>query len=220
VIFGGAPHGGPFPSGVTKNMKLYFSPGACSFASHVVLRELALPFDLVQVDLVKKTTKAGADFWAVNPKGYVPALELDDGGAVLTEGPAILQYLADLKPESKLAPANGTLERYRLQEWLGFINSEVHKSFSPLFNPAASADTKEGAKKLLARRLAWVEKEIAGRDFLTGSTFTVADAYLYTVLGWAGYVGLDLQPYANLQAFQKRVAARPAVQAAHAAEKG
>jgi glutathione S-transferase len=199
-------------------MKLYFSPGACSLASHIVLRELGLPFDLVQVDLMKKTTKAGADFTAINPKGYVPALELDAGGAVLTEGPAILQYLADLKPESTLAPANGTLERYRIQEWLAFINSEVHKSFGALFNPSASADAKEGAKKLLARRLAWVEKEIAGRDFLTGSTFTVADAYLYTVLGWSKFTGLDLQPYPNLLAFQARVAARPAVQAAHAAE--
>jgi glutathione S-transferase len=205
---------------VTDNMKLYFSPGACSLASHIALRELGLQFDLVQVDLMKKTTKAGADFWAVNPKGYVPALELDDNAGVLTEGPAILQYLADLKPASKLAPANGTLERYRLQEWIAFISSELHKSFGPLFNPSASADAKDGAKKLLARRLAYVEQQLADRDYLTGAAFTIADAYLYTVLGWSKFTGLDIEPYPNLCAFRERVAARPAVQAAHAAEKG
>lgn len=198
-------------------MKLYFSPGACSFASHVVLRELGLPFEAVQVDLMKKTTKAGADYSAINPKGYVPALALDDG-ALLTEGPAILQYLADRKPESKLAPANGTMERYRLQEWLGYINSELHKNFSPLFNPGASADAKDGAKKILTRRLGYVEQAIAGRDYLTGGTFTIADAYLYTVLTWTKFVGFDLAPFPNLQAYVARVGARPAVQAAQAAE--
>jgi glutathione S-transferase len=200
-------------------MKLYYTPGACSLASHIVLRELGLPFDAEAVDLVKKTTKSGQDFTAVNPKGYVPALVLDQGGT-LTEGPAILQYLADLKPAQRLAPANGTLERYRLQEWLGFINSELHKAFGPLFNPSASADAKDGAKKLLARRFTWVDQELAGRDYLTGSTFTVADAYLYTVLGWSGFTGFDLSPYPNLRAFQARIAERPSVKAAHAAEQG
>ncbi len=199
-------------------MKLYFSPGACSLASHIVLRELGLPFDAVQVDLMKKTTKSGQDFWAINPKGYVPALELDDG-SILTEGTAIMQYLADLKPAAKLAAANGTLERYRLQEWLGFINSELHKTFSPLFNPSSTEDVKDGAKKLIARRLGYVEKQLAGKEYLTGGAFTVADAYLFTVLGWSGYTGLDLSPFPTVQAYQARVAARPAVQAALAAEK-
>jgi glutathione S-transferase len=198
-------------------MKLYFSPGACSLASHIVLRELGLPFEAVQVDLMKKTTKSGQDFATINPKGYVPALELDDG-ALLTEGPAILQYLADRKPESRLAPANGTLERYRLQEWLAFINSELHKSFSPLFNPATPEQTKETARKTIARRLGYVEQQLAGRTFLTGDAFTVADAYLYTVLGWTKHVGLDLAPFPNVVAFRERVDARPAVQAAQAAE--
>ncbi len=198
-------------------MKLYFSPGACSLASHIALRELGLPFDAVQVDLMKKTTKAGQDFWAINPKGYVPALALDDG-SLLTEGTAIVQYLADLKPASKLAPANGTVERYRLQEWLGYINSELHKSFGPLFNPSASADAKDGARKYIARRLGYVEQQLAGKDYLMGATFTVADAYLFTVLSWSGYGGVDLAPFPNVLAFQARVAARPAVQAALAAE--
>jgi len=200
-------------------MKLYFTPGACSLASHIVLRELGLPFEAVQVDLMKKTTKSGEDFTAINPKGYVPALGLDEGG-LLTEGVAILQYLADRRPEAKLAPAAGTMERYRLQEWLAFINSELHKSFGPLFNPSAPAETKEAAKKLIGRRFAYVEQQLAGREFLAGGTFTIADAYLYTVLGWTGFVGFDLTPYPNLKAFHGRVAARPAVQAAHAAEKG
>jgi glutathione S-transferase len=198
-------------------MKLYFSPGACSLASHIVLRELGLPFEAVQVDLMKKTTKSGQDFATINPKGYVPALELDDG-ALLTEGPAILQYLADRRPESKLAPANGTLERYRLQEWLAFINSELHKQFSPLFNPATPEQTKDSARKAIARRLGYVEGQLDGRAFLTGDTFTVADAYLYTVLGWTKHVGVDLAPFPNVVAFRERVDARPAVKAAQAAE--
>jgi glutathione S-transferase len=198
-------------------MKLYFSPGACSLASHIALRELGLPFEAVQVDLMKKTTKSGQDFATINPKGYVPALELDDG-ALLTEGPAILQYLADRRPESRLAPANGTLERYRLQEWLGFINSELHKQFSPLFNPATPEQAKDSARRAIARRLAYVEGQLDGRAFLLGDAFTVADAYLYTVLGWTKHVGVDLAPYPNVVAFRARVDARPAVQAAQAAE--
>jgi glutathione S-transferase len=198
-------------------MKLYFSPGACSLASHIVLRELGLPFEAVQVDLMKKTTKSGQDFATINPKGYVPALELDDG-AMLTEGPAILQYLADRRPETKLAPANGTLERYRLQEWLAFINSELHKQFSPLFNPATPEQTRDSARKAIARRLGFVEAQLDGRAFLMGDAFTVADAYLYTVLGWTKHVGVDLAPFPNVVAFRERIDARPAVQAAQAAE--
>ena len=198
-------------------MKLYFSPGACSLASHIVLRELGLPFDAVQVDLMKKTTKSGEDFAAINPKGYVPALALDEGG-LLTEGVAILQYLADRRPEAKLAPAHGTMERYRLQEWLAFINSELHKQFSPLFNPSTPEQTKETARKAIARRLGYVEAQLDGRPFLTGEKFTVADAYLYTVLGWTKHVGVDLAPFPRVVAFRERVGARPAVQAAQAAE--
>jgi glutathione S-transferase len=200
-------------------MKLYYKAGACSLASHIALRELGLPFEMVAVDLAKKTTASGADFNAINPKGYVPALELD-GGGVLTEGTAVLQYLADRKPAAGLAPANGTLERYRLQEWLGYINSELHKNFSPLFNPASTDAAKDGARANLTRRFKYVDAALAGRDYLLGSQFTVADAYLYTVFGWAGHVGIDTSAWKNLQAFHARVGARPAVQAAVAAEQG
>ena len=169
-------------------MKLYYARGACSLAPHIVLRELGLPFEAVAVDLLRKRTRAGADFLAINPKGYVPALELDDG-EILTEGPAILQYLADLAPERALAPPNGTRPRYRLQEWLGFINSELHKAFGPLFDRDAPAPIQEAARHRIARRLEFVAGGLAGRDFLLGSTFTVADAYLYTVLGWCALTG-------------------------------
>ena len=197
-------------------MKLYFSPGACSLASRIALEEAGLPFEAVQVDLRTKKTKAGADFTAVNPKGYVPALELD-GGGVLTEGTAILQYLADQKPAAGLAPPAGSFERYRLQEWLGFINSEIHKSFGPLFNPAASEAVEEGAKALLARRLPIVEKALEGKDYLMGK-FSVADAYLFTVLSWAPKTGVDLSAFPALAPYLARVGARPAVKAARAAE--
>jgi glutathione S-transferase len=199
-------------------MKLYYSPGACSLASHITLKELGLPFEAVAVDLAKKTTSSGADFNAINPKGYVPALELDDG-SILTEGPAILQYLADQKPAAGLAPANGTMERYRLQEWLGFINSEVHKSFGPLFDSAAPDALKDAARKRIAKRLGYVEKSLTGKEFLVGSRFTVADAYLYTILAWTGAHRIELAEWPVLKAYQARIAARPAVQAAHAAEK-
>jgi glutathione S-transferase len=199
-------------------MKLYYSPGACSLATHITLRELGLPFEAEAVDLAKKTTSSGADFNAINPKGYVPALELDDG-SILTEGTAILQYLADQKPAAGLAPANGTLERYRLQEWLGFINSEVHKSFGPLFDATAPAAVKDAARKRIAKRLGFVEKSLAGREYLMGDRFTVADAYLYTIAGWTGPHGIELAEWPALKAYQTRIAARPAVQAAHAAEK-
>ena len=198
-------------------MKLYFSPGACSLASHITLRELGLPFEAVKVDLKAKKTAAGGDFLAVNPKGYVPTLELDDG-SVLTEGPAILQYLADRKPEAGLAPAAGGMPRYRLQEWLGFVNSEIHKTFSPLFSPDTPEATRETQKKKLALRFDYLEKVLAKQQYLTGERFTVADAYLYTVLNWAKPLGIDLARWPAIQAFHARVAERPHVKAAQEAE--
>jgi glutathione S-transferase len=198
-------------------MKLYYAPGACSLASHIVLRELGRPFQLVAVSLSRKTTADGRDFLTVNPKGYVPALELDDG-AVLTEGPAILQYLADLEPGRALAPANGSLARYRLQEWLAFINSELHKSFGPLFDPTAPEVMKERARATLSRRLGYVAGALTG-PYLAGATFTVADAYLYTVLTWTAHVGPDLAAWPVLADYVARLAARPAIRDAQAAEK-
>ena len=199
-------------------MKLYYSPGACSLSPNIVAREAGVPLELVKVDVGAKKIQAEGDFFAVNPKGYVPALELLDG-SILTEGPAIVQYLADLKPESKLVPAAGTLERYRMQEMLGYINSEIHKAYSPLFNPATPADTVEERKAYLKKRYKLIDERLADRPYLFGDRFTAADAYLFTVTNWAGYVKLDLSEYANLTAFQKRVSARPAVQEAMRAEK-
>ncbi|TXI93966.1 MAG: glutathione transferase GstA [Aquabacterium sp.] len=198
-------------------MKLFLKPGSCSLASHIVLEEIGRPYDTETVDLAKKLTASGADFWAINPKGYVPALLLDDGD-LLTEGPAILQYLADLAPELQLAPANGSKARYQLQSWLTFIGTEVHKNFSPFFNPAATPEMKELARANLQRRLGYVNDQLAGRDFLMGDTFSVADAYLFTVVGWAKFVQLDLSAWPHLIAFQGRVAARPATQRALKAE--
>ena len=199
-------------------MKLYFSPGACSLSPHIVLHELGLPFEAVQVDLKSKRLKDGADFWKINPKGYVPTLQLDDG-AILTEGPAIVQYLADQKPTAGLAPANGTFARYRLQEWLNFISSELHKQFSPLFNPASTDAVKQAQQERLAERFREIVAAMGAAPYLLGDQFTVADAYLYTVLTWAGIVGVDLAPYPALQAFMKRVETRPAVKATLAAER-
>lgn len=198
-------------------MKLYFSPGACSLASHIALLEAGLDITLEQVDLRARRTAGGQDFTTINAKGYVPALEMKDGN-VLTEGPAILQWVADLAPDRQLAPANGTLERYRLIEWLNFISTELHKNFSPLFRPTSTDDMKEAARTNLRNRLGWVAGQLDGKDFLTGSQFTVADAYLFTVLGWSGKVGFDLSPWPVLGAFVQRVAARPAVQQAMRAE--
>ena len=199
-------------------MKLYFSPGACSLSPNIVAREAGIALELVKVDTGTKKIQVEGDFFAVNPKGYVPALELDDG-YVLTEGPAIVQYLADRKPESGLVPAAGTTERYRMQEMLGYINSEIHKTYSPLFNPATPAATVEERKAYLKKRYRLLDERLAGRQYLFGDQFTAADAYLFTVTNWAGYVKLDLSEYANLAAFQKRVSARPAVQEAMRAEK-
>jgi glutathione S-transferase len=199
-------------------MKLYFSPGACSLSPHIVARELGIELQLEKVDgKDKKVIASGADYLAVNPKGYVPALELD-GGGVLTEGPAIVQYLADMKPEAKLAPPNGTLERYRLQEMLGYINSEIHKTYSPLFNPRISPDLREERLAYLRKRYATIEKQLANRTYLFGDQFTVADAYLFVVTNWSRIAKLDLSEFPNVLAFQKRVAARPAVQTAMAEE--
>jgi len=194
-------------------MKLYFSPGACSLSPHIVARELGIPLQLEKVDLKARKTASGRDFLQINPKGYVPALELDSGD-VLTEGPAIVQYLADQKPEAGLAPANGTLARAHLQEMLNFISTELHKTYSPLFNPTTPAETREERKEYLRKRFAYLDTVLAKRRFLLGDQFSVADAYLFTVTSWARHVDLDLSGYKALTDFQQRVAARPAVQAA------
>jgi glutathione S-transferase len=198
-------------------MKLYYSPGACSLSPHIVLREAGLSFDLVKMDNVKKLLPDGSDYLQINPKGYVPALQMQNG-EVLTEGPAIVQYLADLNADSKLAPKAGTIERYRLQEWLNFITSEVHKSFSPLFNKAASADWKAGAIEGIAKRFDYLSTQLQGKQYLMGNQFTVADAYLFTVLGWTKYVNIELGKWPTLVEYHARVAARPKVQEALKAE--
>lgn len=198
-------------------MKLYFAPGACSLSPHIVLRELGIDFTPVKVDLAAKTTADGADFKAINPKGYVPAIELDNG-QVLTEGPAIVQFLADSKPEAGLAPAAGTWERYRLQEMLNFISTEIHKQFSPLFNAANPDSVKDAQKAKLAQRFDGIEPLLAQQPYLTGQHFSVADAYLFTVLGWSKYFNIDLGRWPAISAFVERTAARPAVVAALAYE--
>jgi len=198
-------------------MQLYFSPGACSLASHITLREAGLNVDLKRADTKTKKLEDGSDYFAVNSKGAVPALRLDNG-QVLTEGPVILQYLADQKPESHLLPKAGTLERYRVQEWLNYITSEVHKTFSPLFNPASNDAVKAYAVQNVEKRFDWIDKQLAGKQYLTGDTFTVADAYLFVVANWSNFVGIDLGRWPALQAFQARVAARPKVQEALDAE--
>ena len=198
-------------------MKLYYAPGACSLSPHIVARELGLPIQLQKVNTKDKSMEGGGDFWKVNARGYVPVLELDDGDK-LTEGPAIVQYLADQKPESGLAPKNGTKERYHLQEWLNFLTSEVHKQFSPLFKPNTPEDYKKIAKENLATRFKWMDQQLAGKDYLTGKQFTVADAYAFVLLGWTKPTQIDLSQWPNLQAFHKRVAARPKVKEAMQAE--
>lgn len=198
-------------------MKLYYAPGACSLSPHIVARELGIDLTLEKVDTKSHTLASGGDFYAINPKGYVPVLELDDG-ARLTEGPAIVQYLADLKPASGLAPANGTLARSRLQEWLGYINSELHKSFSPLFNKAVTPDVRTERIEYLNKRFRLADEQLGKTPFLLGEQFSAADAYLFVVTNWAGFVKMDISAFRNLQAFQERVAKRPAVQAAMKAE--
>jgi glutathione S-transferase len=198
-------------------MKLYYAPGACSLSPHIVLRESGLPFDLEQVDNKEKKTKSGQNFWDVNPKGQVPVLELDEGGR-LTEGPVIVQFLADKKPGSGLAPACGTPERYRVQEWLNFTTSELHKSFGPIFRPTTPEEYKKISKENLGKRFDWLDKQLADRQYLMGDKFTIADAYLFTVLRWSPRIEIDLGRWPNLKAYVDRVAARPKVREALQAE--
>lgn len=198
-------------------MKLYYTPGACSLAPHIVAREAGLPVNLVKVDLSKSVTESGESYRAINPKGYVPAITLQDG-ALLTEAAAIIQYLADQKPAANLAPANGTTERYRLIEWLTFISSEIHKGFGPLWNPATPDDVKAAAKDRLATRFAYLDLTLAKQPFLMGETFTIADAYLFTVVNWTNFHAIDISSFKNLSAFMARVAERPKVQEALIAE--
>ena len=198
-------------------MKLYYSPGACSLSPHIALAEAGLSADFVKVDLRAKKTESGDDYLAVNPRGQVPVLGLD-GGGTLTEGPAIVQYIADQAPNAKLVPANGTIERYKLQEWLNLITSELHKSFSPLFNPTMPDEAKAIYRDRLGKTFAYIDGQLAGKDYLMGSQFTVADGYLFTVMNWAPRVKVDLSRWQVLSDYVARIAARPAVQAAMRAE--
>ena len=191
-------------------MKLYYFAGACAMSPHIVALEAGLPLTMVKIDSKTKKTESGADYLAINSKGAVPALQLDDG-QVLTEGPAIVQYLADLKPESGLAPRAGTFERYQLMEILNYITSEVHKSFSPLFNPASSAELKETALTNLGKKFDWLSGFLGKKPFLLGNTFTAADAYLFTVLNWTGHVKIDLGKWPILADYKSRIAKRPKV---------
>lgn len=198
-------------------MKLYYSPGACSLAPHIALREAGLPFELVLASTKTKQLADGSDYLAINPKGQVPLLVLDNGER-LSEGPVIQQYIADQAPASGLAPAPGTWARYRLMEWLNFITSELHKGFSPLFNPAVPAELKSLFAARIVERLTWVDSQLADREYLMGETFTVADAYLFVVCNWTVPTGIDISALTHLAALRARVAARPAVQAALKAE--
>lgn len=198
-------------------MKLYYYPGACSMAAHIVLREAGYDFELDKVDLANKTTASGEDYRMVNAKGYVPALRLDNG-QVLTEDAVILQYLADLKPEAHLAPPAGGLECYRELEWLNFIATEIHKTLGSLFNPRITPEWKDNQIALFGRRAAWLSRQLADQPYLMGDNYTIADAYLFTVLGWCKLFDIDLSPWPPLQAFMARIAERPAVQAAMKAE--
>ncbi|MCW2239714.1 glutathione transferase GstA [Azospirillum canadense] len=198
-------------------MKLYYAPGACSLAVHIVLREASLPVELVKVDLASKTTDDGRNYLTLNPKGYVPTLLLDDGQA-LTEVSVLLQYIADQSPEAGLLPAPGTLERYRALEWIGFIATEIHKGFGPLWSPATPELTRQAALDTLARRFYFVERQLDAAEYLTGSRFAAPDAYAFTVLNWTGYLKVDLERWPNIRAFLGRVAARPRVREALKAE--
>lgn len=198
-------------------MKLYYFPGACSLSPHIVSLEAGVPLTMVKIDSKTKKTESGADYLQVNSKGAVPALQLDDG-RVLTEGPAVVQYLADLKPESGLAPRAGTFERYQLMEILNYITSEIHKSFSPLFNPASSAELKETFAANLGKKFDWLSGFLGKKPFLLGNTFTVADAYLFTVLNWTGHVKIDLGKWPVLADYKSRIAKRPKVIEAMKAE--
>ncbi len=198
-------------------MKLYYSPGACSLSPHIALREAGLDFTLVRASTKTHQLDDGTDFYRINPLGYVPVLELD-GGERLREGPAIVQYIADQAPDTQLAPANGTLARYQLQEWLNFITTEIHKGFSPLFNPATPAEYKALCKDKLGQRLQWTNDQLQDGAFLMGAQFTVADGYLFTVTNWAKPMGIDLSHLEKLVAYRQRISERPAVVAAMQAE--
>ena len=198
-------------------MKLYYSPGACSLSPHITLLEAGLKATLVKVDTKTHKLAGGEDFYAINGKGYVPVLELDDGRR-LTEGPAIVQYLADLRPESRLVPPAGSFERYRLQEWLNFITSELHKQYGPFFAPTTPAEYKAILRDKLRSRLEWLAGRLGGNDYLLGSQFTVADAYLYTILRWSPFVDIDLAKWPVVAAYKARVEARPHVREALLAE--
>ncbi len=198
-------------------MKLYYAAGACSLSPHIVLRESGLPFDLVLADLKTHQLTDGSDYYGVSPKGYVPLLELDSGER-LSEGPAIVQYIADLVPAKNLAPANGTMARYQVQEWLNFITSELHKGIGGLFSPAMPENYRPAVKDRALGRLKWVNEQLEGKQYLMGDRFSVADAYLFTVANWTKFVGIDISGLANLGAFMGRMAARPAVQEALKAE--
>jgi glutathione S-transferase len=198
-------------------MKLYYSPGACSLSPHIVLREAGLDFTPVMASTKTHKLADGTDYYTINPKGYVPLLELDDGQR-LAEGPAIVQYIADQVPDRKLVAPWGSMERYRQMEWLTFIGTEIHKSFSPLFAPGTPEETKTAARARILSRLEWVNQQLEGRQYLMGDSFSVPDAYLFTVTNWSKFVNLDISALTNLGAFMARVAARPAVQAALKAE--
>jgi len=198
-------------------MRLYFAPGACSLSPHIVLRETDTRFDLEQVNNQEKKTKSGLDFWTINGKGQVPVLELDNGER-LTEGPVIVQYIADHKPSAGLIPAAGSIERYRVQEWLNFVTSELHKSFGPIFRPTTPDAYKAISRENISKRFDWLDKQLGGKQYLTGDKFTVADAYLFTVLRWSPRVDIDLGKWPNLKAYVDRVAARPKVKEALKAE--
>jgi len=198
-------------------MKLYYSPAACSLSPHIVLRETGLPFELVQVNIPQQQTASGADYRAINPKGQVPALQRDDG-ELIAEGPVIVQYIAEQAPDKKLLPPAGSVERYRTQEWLNFICSELHKNFGLIFKYQSVAGMKDVLTEAIVQRLELVEKHLQGREYLVGDSFTVADAYLFTVLSWCKFLGIDLERLPEVSAFNARVGARPAVREALRAE--
>lgn len=191
-------------------MKLYFAPGACSLAPHIASSELGIPLDLEQVDIREKKTKSGKDYWTINPKGQVPLLEMDNGER-LSEVPVILQYLSDQKPAAGLSPAAGSAERYRMLEWLNFVTSEMHKTYGPMFRPTTPDEFKKLSREVIGRRLEWLDKQLAGKHYLMGDKFTLADMYMFVVLRWSPIVGVDLSRYPNVKAYADRVAARPKV---------
>ena len=198
-------------------MRLYYSPGACSLAPHIVAREAGVPVDLVKVDLAEKTTQAGEDYRVINPKGSIPALLFDDG-AVLTEGAVISQFIADQAPEAKLLPPAGTLQRYRALEWLNFVATELHKSFGPLWRKETPAEMRTLVKDMLGKKFGLIDRHLASQPYLLGDDFCVADAYAFTILSWAPVVGIDLAEWPELKSYIERIAARPHVRAALKAE--